>query len=135
MDPSKEDHHRLACDDDPADLVVGDALHPVGVAGAPSGHPDEEARALTGPRVPCCAEVAGAHVREVDRAWGDGGSGAAAAAGVTALLLTPGLPAPADETTPPPADRVALGAAAAEAVVLAAGASVVVELLPRKQTK
>ena len=45
VDPSKEDHHRLACDNGPADLEVGDALHPVVVAGAPSGHPDVAARA------------------------------------------------------------------------------------------
>ena len=45
VDPSTEEHHRPACDDGPADLVVGDALHPVGVAGVPSDHPDEEARA------------------------------------------------------------------------------------------
>ena len=79
---------------------------------------------------------AGARAREVDRASDEGGPGAAAAAGVTALLLprTPGLPPPADETTPPlplPADR----AAAVGVVVLAIGASVVVELLPKKQTK
>ena len=75
----------------------------------------------------------------MDRGSDEGGLGAAAAAGVTGLLpRTSGLLAPADETTPPlppPADRVALGEAAAGAVVLVTGASVVVELLPRKQTK
>ena len=90
--------------------------------------------------MPCCAEVAGVRARVEARASGEGGPGAAAVAGVTALLLprTSGLPAPADETRPlllPPADHVAPGEAAAGAVVLATGASVVVELLPRKQKK
>ena len=138
-DPSREDHHRPACDDGLADLVVGDALHPVRAVGAPLDHPGVEVRAWTGPRAPCCAGEEGARGRVVDRASGEGGPGAAAVVGVTGLLHRAlGLLEPGGETTPlllPPADRVAPGAPAVEAVVLVTGAFVVVQLLPRKQNK